>query len=51
MTKKELEDIEYHINCVEATDEGNEALECMYTDIKKMYREQCEQKLGHKPIV
>lgn len=35
---KELEDLEYYIKDTETSDEGNETLERLYSDIRGMYR-------------
>lgn len=50
MNKTEFEDIEYYIKEVETSDEGNEALERLYSHVKSIYKEYCN-KHGIKPII
>ena len=50
MNKTEFEDIEYYIKEVETSDEGNDALERLYSYIKGIYRDYCD-KHNRKSII
>ena len=43
MNKTEFEDLEYYIKEVETSDEGNEALERLYSYVKEIYKEYCDK--------
>lgn len=53
MNKTEFEDIDYHTKYVETSDDGNEILESLYSDIKAMYRvlRYYRDKNNRKPII
>lgn len=53
MNKTEFEDIDYHTKDVETSDDGNEILESLYSDIKAMYRvlRYYRDKNNRKPII
>lgn len=51
MTKKELEIIESILLDFENSDDNIEQLERLLIEVRRMYEEQCEKKLGHAPVV
>lgn len=50
MNKTEFEDLKYYIKEVEDSDEGNEALERLYSYVKRIYKKYCD-KHGIKSII
>lgn len=50
MKKNEFENLEYYIKEVETSDEGNDALERLYSYVKGIYKKYCH-KHGIKPII
>lgn len=51
MTKRELEDIESLLIDVEESDDKIVPIENLYFHVLKLYRSQCEKKLGYNPLV
>lgn len=51
MTKRELEDIESILIDVDESEDKIDQIESLYFHILKLYRSQCEKKLGYKPLV
>ena len=51
MTKRELEDIESILIDVDESDDKIVPIENLYFHVLKLYRSQCEKKLGYKPLV
>lgn len=51
MTKKELEIVESILLDFEESDDRIEQLEHLLREVRQMYEEQCEKKLGHAPVV
>ena len=51
MTKKELEIVESILLDFEESDDRIEQLEHLLHEVRQMYEEQCEKKLGHAPVV
>ena len=51
MTKKELQEVESILKDLEESDDNIDILERLYTYVKGVYIEQCEQKLGHEPFI
>lgn len=53
MNKTEFEDIKRHIKDTETSDECDESLECLYSDIRGMYRflRKCRDEHNRKSII